>query len=81
MSKGLAIIAAAAVSGTAFAAAVSLPALVTLGSDPAPQALPLVQAKRAPTRVVRAAPLPPPRAAHQRASRKRQRGAAALRSV
>jgi len=41
VSRSLAIIAAAAVAGTALAAAVTLPALVTLGTDSPPESLPL----------------------------------------
>jgi hypothetical protein len=58
MSRGLAILATAAVTGTAFAAAVTLPTLVTLGSDTPPESLALPpSATRTPTTVVQAAPL------------------------
>ena len=58
MSRGLASLATAAVTGTAFAAAVTLPTLVTLGSDTPPESLALPQsATRTPTTVVQAAPL------------------------
>ena len=61
MRRGLAIIATAAVAGTALAAAVTLPALVTLGPNTAPESLPLAVGKPSNV-VVHAAPLPPPKA-------------------
>jgi hypothetical protein len=68
MSRALAIIATAAVAGTAFAAAVTLPTLVTLGSDSPPESLAVPANHGAPVTVVHAAPLASPRA-HRRGKR------------
>ena len=66
MSRGLAILATAAVTGSAFVAAVTLPTLVTLGSDAPPESLALPPAAgNRPPIVVKAKPLAPKRA-HRR---------------
>ena len=75
MSRGLAILATAAVTGTAFAAAVTLPTVVTLGSDSPPESLALPSSSSRPTaKVVHAAPLPAP---NERKQKKRSRHAPA----
>jgi hypothetical protein len=64
-SRGLAIVAVAALTGAALAAAVTLPALIVSGDDSPPAALSLAPgSKRV---VVRAAPLPAPRIVTRRA--------------
>jgi hypothetical protein len=63
-SRGLAIVAVAALIGAALGAAVTLPALIVSGDDSPPAALSLAQgSKRV---VVRASPLPAPRSVTRR---------------
>src|SRR5215218_3783442 len=71
VSRGLSILATAAVTGSAFAAAVTLPTLVTLGSDAPPESLALPPAAgNRPVTVVKAAPLVSP-PGHKRGKRSR----------
>lgn len=71
MSRGLAILATAAVTGSAFAAAVTLPTLVTLGSDAPPESLALPPAAgNRPAIIVKAKPLKP-KGAHRHAKNAR----------
>ncbi|HSD77582.1 MAG TPA: hypothetical protein VLA98_09260, partial [Solirubrobacteraceae bacterium] len=71
MSRVLTIVATAAVAGTAFAAAVTLPTLVTLHSDAPPESLALPGRIGGPVTVVHAAPLVSPHVRGKKARRGR----------